>query len=106
LLTRVVSKPSEDLVCIDLGHKAVAAEMPHPRIRLLDSTDCEFISQNEEHMVFRSAEAGRFRVGDVLYALPYHICPTVDRYNFVSVVRDGRVTEEWPVEARTRKITV
>jgi D-serine deaminase-like pyridoxal phosphate-dependent protein len=106
LLMRVVSKPSEGLICIDLGHKAVAAEMPHPRVNILGMEDYDFISQNEEHMVLRSPEADRLMVGDVLYGIPYHICPTVDRYNFVSAVNDGRVTEEWKVEARTRRITI
>ncbi|MDP4223640.1 MAG: D-TA family PLP-dependent enzyme [Bacteroidota bacterium] len=106
LLMRVVSKPSEGLICIDLGHKAVAAEMPHPRVKMLGMKDYDFVSQNEEHMVLRSPEADKLKVGDVLYGIPYHICPTVDRYNFVSAVNDGRVTGEWKVEARTRRITI
>ena len=35
VLTRVVSKPGGNRVCLDLGHKAVASEMPHPRVVLL-----------------------------------------------------------------------
>jgi len=35
LLTRVVSKPGANRLCLDLGHKAVAAENPPPRVRLL-----------------------------------------------------------------------
>jgi D-serine deaminase-like pyridoxal phosphate-dependent protein len=31
---------------------------------------------------------------------------TIDRYDVVSVVRDGSVTEQWNVEARRRKITI
>ncbi len=106
LLTRVISKPSDGLICVDLGHKAVAAEIPPPRVKFLGMENYEFVSQNEEHMVFRSPDAGRLKVGDVIYGLPYHICPTVDRYNFVSVVANGRVTCEWKVDARTRRITI
>src|SRR5947207_2782744 len=39
LLTRVISKPGPDRLCLDLGHKAVAPEMPHPRVRLLELPD-------------------------------------------------------------------
>lgn len=106
ILCRVVSKPSQDLICIDLGHKAVASEMPPPRIKFLEIENYEFISHNEEHMVFRTAEAGELKTGDVLYCLPYHICPTVDRYDKVSVVRNGRVSEEWDVSARKRRISI
>ena len=106
LLTRIISKPSGDLICIDLGHKAVASEMPQPRISLPEFDNYEFISHNEEHMVIRTPEAAKLKVGDVIYCIPCHICPTVDRYDKVSVVRNGKVTEQWKVEARTREITI
>ena len=32
LLTRIVSKPGENRLCLDLGHKAVASENPPPRV--------------------------------------------------------------------------
>jgi D-serine deaminase-like pyridoxal phosphate-dependent protein len=106
LFTRVVSKPAEGLVCIDLGTKAVASEMPHPRIKILEINDYEFVTHNEEHMVIRSAEAYKMEIGDAIYCIPYHICPTSDRFDKVSVVRNSKVTEEWKVEARRRKITI
>jgi len=64
------------------------------------------VSHNEEHMVLRSNRAERLKTGSVLYAIPYHICPTVDRHDVVSVVRDGKVTEQWKVKARQRIITI
>jgi len=106
LLTRVVSNPAEDLICIDLGHKAVASEMAQPRIFLPEIDNYEIISHNEEHMVIRTPKANSLKVGSVLYAIPYHICPTVDRFDKVSVVSEGKVTGEWKVEARRRQITV
>jgi D-serine deaminase-like pyridoxal phosphate-dependent protein len=106
LFTRVISKPAGDLVCIDLGHKAVASEMAPPRIKINEVDNYDFISHNEEHMVIKTPEAKNMKVGDTLYCIPYHICPTVDRYDKVSVVRNGKVTEQWKVEARKRQITV
>lgn len=106
LLTRIVSKPAEGLICIDLGHKAVASEMPHPRIKILNAENYEVLSHNEEHMVIRTPRATTMSVGDILYCVPYHICPTVDRYDKVSVVRNRYVTEQWNVQARKREITI
>jgi len=106
LLTRVISKPGRDFICIDLGTKAVASEMPHPRIKIMNFGDYEFVSHNEEHLVVRTAAASCIEVGDVLYCIPVHICPTVDRYDKVSVVNDGMVNEEWKVEARKRQISI
>jgi len=36
LLTRVVSHPAQGRLCLDLGHKAVAADPAGPRVRLLE----------------------------------------------------------------------
>ena len=106
LFTRVVSKPQSDLLCIDLGHKAVASEMPHPRVKLLGLEDAVAVTHSEEHLVVRSSRAGDYRVGDVVYGIPYHICPTVALHSEVWAVRDGLAAERWPVVARARRITV
>src|SRR5204863_4495440 len=36
VLTRVVSKPTPNCLCLDLGHKAIASEMPQPRLVFLN----------------------------------------------------------------------
>jgi D-serine deaminase-like pyridoxal phosphate-dependent protein len=106
LFTRVISKPSGNKICLDLGHKAVGSEMPQPRIKIIGMEDFRITAHNEEHMVIETDNAGKFSVGDHLYALPYHICPTVDRYDNVYVAENNRVTGQWSVRARKRKITV
>jgi D-serine deaminase-like pyridoxal phosphate-dependent protein len=105
LITRIISKPSDDIICIDLGHKAVASEMPQPRIKIMEFDNYQIAGHNEEHMVIRSKQANTLKTGEVLYGIPWHICPTVDRYARVSIVRNGRVTEEWDVDAHNRKLT-
>jgi D-serine deaminase-like pyridoxal phosphate-dependent protein len=106
LLTRIISKPGKDLLCLDLGHKAVASEMPQPRIKLLEIEKYAIINHNEEHMVIRTNLAEKYKIGDPLYAIPWHICPTVDRHDTVYVINDHKVTGQWNVEARKRKITL
>jgi D-serine deaminase-like pyridoxal phosphate-dependent protein len=105
LLTRIISKPCKDLLCVDLGHKAVASEMPQPRIKILGIEKYVLTTHNEEHMIIRTPMADKFKVGDVFYCVPYHICPTVDRHDTVSVVNNHVVTGTWNVEARKRTIT-
>ena len=106
VLTRVVSRPSPDRLCLDLGHKAIAAENPHPRVRLLELADATFVAHNEEHIVIESNRAGQFAVGDCLYGIPRHVCPTVALYSEATVVRNGRATESWRVTARERRLTI
>ena len=108
LLTRVVSKPGGTRVCVDLGHKAVASEGPHPRVQLLDPPlgEVTFVGHSEEHLVFETPRAFEFAVGDVCYGVPWHVCPTVALHSEAFVVTDGRVTERWPIRARDRRLTL
>ena len=106
LLTRVISKPADGLLCLDLGHKAIAAEMPQPRIKILGMNDCTITNHSEEHMVIRTSEAYKYKTGDALYGIPWHICPTVDRHDHVTVIINNIATGQWKVEARQRKITI
>lgn len=106
LLTRVISRPAPDRLCLDLGHKAVASEMPQPRVVFPALPDARPVMHNEEHLVLETDRAGQFPVGTPLAAIPWHICPTMALHSFVHVVRQGNeATETWPVTARTRKIS-
>lgn len=106
LLTRVVSRPAPDCLCLDLGHKAVGSEMAPPRAIFPALPEAEAISHSEEHLVLRTPRAGEFALGDVLYAIPWHVCPTVALHQDAWLVRDGRAVERWTVEARARRLTV
>lgn len=102
LLTRVISVVDAQTLCLDLGHKAVAAENPLPRVVFLNQPDAQPIGQSEEHLVVRIANAHQHTPGDVWYGIPVHICPTVNLYDSVSVVADNQVIGEWEVTARGR----
>ena len=107
LLTRVVSKPASNRLCLDLGHKAVAAENPLPiRARIVEIPDAVLVMHSEEHLVIETPRAAEFSIGQPLRALPKHICPTVALHSEAVVVEDGMATERWPIEARARRITI
>ena len=106
LLTRVVSKPSPGHLCFDLGHKSVASEMPHPRVRLFGLEDAIAVVHSEEHLVLKTQRASDYQIGDVVYGIPRHVCPTMALHSEVWAVRDGVATERWPVVARARRLTI
>jgi D-serine deaminase-like pyridoxal phosphate-dependent protein len=106
LLTRVVSKPGGNRFCLDLGHKAVASEMPHPRVVFPDLPDAQFVTHSEEHLVVESAAAQRLAVGDALLGVPWHVCPTVALHAEAVLIERGKVTGQSRIDARVRKITV
>jgi D-serine deaminase-like pyridoxal phosphate-dependent protein len=106
LMTRVISKPGDNRLCLDLGHKAVASESAHPRVKFLDLPEATAVTHSEEHLVIETPLASRFKVGDVLYGVPRHICPTVALHDRVVVVRKGRAEDRWKVRARDRALTI
>lgn len=106
LLMRVVSKPAPKRLCLDLGHKAVASEMPQPRVIFLNLPDTTVVMHSEEHLVVETPHAAEFAVGDVLYGLPWHVCPTVALHEEVFVVEAGRASTRWTVTARRRRLKI
>ncbi len=106
VLTRVISKPSARILCLDLGHKAIASEGPHPRVELLGLPDARATGHSEEHLTVETDHAGDYTVGSTLYGIPWHICPTVALHQDAVVIRNGRAAEKWQVVARARMITV
>ncbi len=100
LATRVVSKPGPNLLCLDVGHKAIACEMKLPRMLLLGLKKSEQISQSEEHLVIKSIDSEKYEVGDVIYGVPFHICPTVAKYNYAQVVKNQRLVDCWKIEGK------
>ena len=106
LLARVVSKPTPDRLCLDLGHKSVAAENPHPRVRFIELPDAVAVMQSEEHLVLETPRAAEFVVGQTLHGIPRHICPTVALHAEALIVEGSRVVETWPILARARRLTV
>ncbi len=106
LLTRIISKPGKELLCLDLGHKAIASEMPQPRIKLFGLDNYEIVGHNEEHMVIRTSKADNYKIGEPLYGIPWHICPTVDRHDSAFVIENNFFTKQWIIEARKRMISI
>ncbi|MBA19756.1 MAG: threonine aldolase [Verrucomicrobiales bacterium] len=105
LLTRVISKPGNNRITLDLGHKGVAAENPHPRIKFLRLNEAEAILHSEEHLTLKTNQAEEYQVGDFLYGIPRHICPTVALYDRAHVIRKGKIVGQWQITARARKLT-
>jgi D-serine deaminase-like pyridoxal phosphate-dependent protein len=106
VLTRVVSKPAPGRWCLDLGHKSIASENPHPRVHFLNAPGLRAVAHSEEHLVVEGEADAPFGIGDCLYGIPSHVCPTVALYSQAITIERGRAVGEWPIEARARHLTV
>ena len=105
LITRVISLPTPTRVCTDLGHKSVAAENEITRrVFFLNADGLVPVSQSEEHLVLEAVNT-HLKPGDILYGLPFHVCPTVALYERVYTAENNELTGEWKNLARDRVIT-
>ena len=104
LIGSIISKPSKDFICINLGHKSVASEMDFPRLSFLNLKNTEQIGHSEEHLVVKCNESDKYPVGMICYSIPSHICPTVPKFSKVLTVDEGEVIGEWKVSARDNMI--
>jgi D-serine deaminase-like pyridoxal phosphate-dependent protein len=118
VVSRVISLRGWNRICVDLGHKSIAAENEiAKRVSFLNVQGLRPVGQSEEHLVLETTSdpggaganqaAGHdFRIGDIFYGIPFHVCPTVALYDRAYTVENGRVTGEWRNTARDRKLTV
>ena len=106
VMARVISTPGNKNVCVDLGHKSIASEMPFPRVHFLNLPDAKQIKHSEEHLVLELEDNASINIGDILYGIPVHICPTVALHETAQIVRNHLAEEVWQVVARKRMISI
>jgi D-serine deaminase-like pyridoxal phosphate-dependent protein len=101
VLTRVVSHPHHGIITCDAGHKAVSADAGVPTCVVVGHPELTPLSPSEEHLPFAVTEGAKSpRVGDILYLLPRHVCPTVNNFDAALIVRNGQVESVEGVSAR------
>lgn len=104
VLTRVVSRPRAGVVTCDAGHKAVSADCGVPTCAVVGHPELTPLSPSEEHLPMSVAEgAEEPQVGEELYLLPRHVCPTVNNFDCALLVRDGQIESVERVSARGRE---
>jgi len=106
ILTRVVSMTQTTLT-LDVGHKSCGADQPAGhRLFFPSLPDAIETTHSEEHLVVQTSQASRFQLGDSLLVFPRHICPTVAVHQFATIVRGGKVVDEWKIDARDRRLSL
>lgn len=101
IIARIISKPTDSTICLDLGHKSVASENPiDNRVRFMDHPDWVLKSQSEEHGIVEVGDNSAYTIGEIVRMIPYHICPTVNLHSHLQVIDGGL----WEVIARNRRL--
>jgi len=108
LFTRVISRNEKlGTFTVDLGYKGISSDPQGLRGLILDHEGSEPVLQNEEHWVFTAPRKGLPKIGEEVYVIPTHICPTVALYERAHIINaDGVCYTEWKIAARDRSIGI
>jgi len=99
VVSRVISLPEKNRICLDMGHKSIAAENEiSRRAWFINEPGAMLLSQSEEHGLVESGE--HHLPGDLMYVMPYHVCPTVNLYEKMVIVKNNRAEGIWRVAAK------
>jgi 3-hydroxy-D-aspartate aldolase len=99
--TRVISTNQPDLVVLDAGFKAMATDAGPALVASGASRDAAYQFMGDEHGGLRlGAGAARPAVGDLVRLVAPHCDPTVNLHDWLHVMRDGRLVDVWPIDAR------
>lgn len=103
VVATVVSHPAADVVTCDAGHKTLSADAGYPNCTVLGRPDIEALHASEEHLPLRVGSGVLPKLGETLFLLPKHICPTVNNFDHALLVDGGEVAEVAAVSARGRE---
>jgi D-serine deaminase-like pyridoxal phosphate-dependent protein len=107
VLATVVSHPAPQRITCDAGHKAVSADAGVPTCNVIGHHDYAPHKPSEEHLPIDLPDnAAVPALGEQLYLVPRHVCPTVNNFNHALLVVDGKVIGLENVTARGREIPI
>lgn len=104
VLSTVVSRPSSGRVTCDAGHKTVSADAGVPTCSVMGRSDLRPGRPSEEHLPIDVPPGAVCpALGELLYLVPRHVCPTVNNFDHAVLVSGGRARAVEHVTARGRE---
>jgi D-serine deaminase-like pyridoxal phosphate-dependent protein len=105
VVSTVVSRPSPGRFTCDAGHKTVSADSGVPTCAVIGSPHYRPSKPSEEHLPI-DVSGDPPQIGDVLYLVPKHICPTVNNFDHALLVEGGEIVKVERVTARGREAPI
>lgn len=106
VVSRVVSRPHHGVITCDAGHKTVSADAGVPTCVAVGHPELTPLSPSEEHLPMQSETSPGPAIGDALYLIPRHVCPSVNNFDCALIVRKGQIESVENVSARGRETPV
>lgn len=106
VVSTVVSRPSTGRFTCDAGHKTVSADSGVPTCAVIGHPEFLPSKPSEEHLPIDVGEGSAPPVGEVLYLVPRHVCPTVNNFDHALLAKEGRIVDLQRVTARGREAPI
>ena len=100
VVSTVVSHPRENYLTCDAGHKAVSADAGIPTCTVAGHPGLTPLKPSEEHLPIEVKSGARPKIGESLYLIPRHVCPTVNNFDDALIIENHRVAAIEKVTAR------
>jgi D-serine deaminase-like pyridoxal phosphate-dependent protein len=105
VISTVVSQPGARLITSDAGHKTVSADAGVPSCCVHGYSNLRPLRPSEEHLPIEVLDgAAPPKIGDRLYLVPRHVCPTVNNFDHALIISGGVVRGIERVTARGREM--
>jgi len=104
VVSTVVSRPTPGRVTCDAGHKAISADAGVPTCAVAGRPELVPGRPSEEHLPLDVTAGSRPPdLGETLYLVPRHVCPTVNNFDHALLASNGRIVGVERVSARGRE---
>lgn len=106
VLATVATRPTADRIILDAGTKALTSDRAGvaPPVAghgyVIDHPDWEIASLSEEHGATTMPADDPVGIGERVQIIPNHICPVINLFDSMTVIRGENVIDEWVVAAR------
>ena len=104
VLATVVSLPTPDRAILDAGSKALTSDqLGEEGFGRLRGSEAKLRALSEEHGILDTRRMDRQpNIGDLVRIIPNHVCPVINLFDRVALMKDGAIIGSAMVDARGR----
>ena len=102
VLATVISHPVPEIAVLDSGHKATGPDNGRPVLQGVEGGFAARFSAEHGIVELESGAEGALAPGEVARLAPWELAATINQYDYIRAVRNGRLEGYWPLSARGR----
>ena len=102
VLATVISHPVASMAVLDAGHKATGPDHGRPVLQGVAGGFAARFSAEHGVVELEAGAEGILQPGERARLAPWELAATVNQYDYIRAVRDGRLEGYWPLSARGR----